>query len=173
MIAFTGLKKVGPRPDWYSFRGLIQHFRRASPPFHMRSFPPGSICPPVFLVFQHGGKREDPGDKVAISLFFFYWAWILALNKFITWSLTRAHSHKWPSLITNSFIYGFPRWSLTRAMTVSANKVKINRGYYTVARRYEFYFGVAKQYFTHSLRSFVKYCFFFTRKLNSYLQAAV
>ena len=33
------------------------------------------------------------------------------------------------------------------------------RGYYTVARRYEFYFRVAKQYFTHSLRSFVKYCF--------------
>ena len=26
-------------------------------------------------------------------------------------------------------------------------------------RRYEFYFRVAKQYFTHSLRSFVKYCF--------------
>ena len=28
-----------------------------------------------------------------------------------------------------------------------------------MARRYEFYFRVAKQYFTHSLRSFVKYCF--------------
>ena len=28
-----------------------------------------------------------------------------------------------------------------------------------VVRRYEFYFRVAKQYFTHSLRSFVKYCF--------------
>ena len=28
-----------------------------------------------------------------------------------------------------------------------------------VARKYEFYFRVAKQYFTHSLRSFVKYCF--------------
>ena len=25
----------------------------------------------------------------------------------------------------------------------------INRGYYTVARRYEFYFRVAKQYFTN------------------------
>ena len=35
----------------------------------------------------------------------------------------------------------------------------IHTGYYTVARRYEFYFRVAKQYFTHSLRSFVKYCF--------------
>ena len=28
-----------------------------------------------------------------------------------------------------------------------------------MARRYQFYFRVAKQYFTHSLRSFVKYCF--------------
>ena len=28
-----------------------------------------------------------------------------------------------------------------------------------MVRRYEFYFRVAKQYFTHSLRSFVKYCF--------------
>ena len=28
-----------------------------------------------------------------------------------------------------------------------------------MARRCEFYFRVAKQYFTHSLRSFVKYCF--------------
>ena len=28
-----------------------------------------------------------------------------------------------------------------------------------VVRRYEFYFRVAKKYFTHSLRSFVKYCF--------------
>ena len=36
---------------------------------------------------------------------------------------------------------------------------KIVPRYYTVARRYEFYFRVAKQYFTHSLRSFVKYCF--------------
>ena len=26
---------------------------------------------------------------------------------------------------------------------------RINRGYYTVARRYEFYFRVAKQYFTN------------------------
>ena len=35
----------------------------------------------------------------------------------------------------------------------------VERGYYMVARRYEFYFRVAKQYFTHSLSSFVKYCF--------------
>ena len=28
-----------------------------------------------------------------------------------------------------------------------------------MVRRYEFYFRVAKQYCTHSLRSFVKYCF--------------
>ena len=30
----------------------------------------------------------------------------------------------------------------------SENSIKINRGYYTVARRYEFYFRVAKQYFS-------------------------
>ena len=35
----------------------------------------------------------------------------------------------------------------------------IKTGYYKMARRYEFYFRVAKQYFTHSLHSFVKYCF--------------
>ena len=35
----------------------------------------------------------------------------------------------------------------------------INRGYYTVARRYEFYFRVAKQYFTNERSQWVKYCF--------------
>ena len=33
------------------------------------------------------------------------------------------------------------------------------RGYYTVARRYEFYFWVAKQYFTHECSEWVTYCF--------------
>ena len=33
------------------------------------------------------------------------------------------------------------------------------RGYYTVARRYEFYFRVAKQYFTKERGEGVKYCF--------------
>ena len=33
------------------------------------------------------------------------------------------------------------------------------RGYYTVARRYEFYFRVAKQYFTNKRSEWVKYCF--------------
>ena len=28
------------------------------------------ICPPGLLVFQHCGKLEDPGDKVAIRFFF-------------------------------------------------------------------------------------------------------
>ena len=35
----------------------------------------------------------------------------------------------------------------------------IYRGYYTVARRYEFYFRVAKQYFTNEHSEWVKYCF--------------
>ena len=35
----------------------------------------------------------------------------------------------------------------------------IYRGYYMVARRYEFYFRVAKQYFTNERSEWVKYCF--------------
>ena len=35
----------------------------------------------------------------------------------------------------------------------------LNRGYYTGARRYEFYFRVAKQYFTNERSEWVKYCF--------------
>ena len=35
----------------------------------------------------------------------------------------------------------------------------INTGYYTVARRYEFYFRVAKQYFTNERSEWVKYSF--------------
>ena len=35
----------------------------------------------------------------------------------------------------------------------------IYRGYYTVERRYEFYFRVAKQYFTNERSEWVKYCF--------------
>ena len=38
--------------------------------------------------------------------------------------------------------------------------VFMNRGYYTVARRYEFYFWVAKQYFTNECGKWVKYCLF-------------
>ena len=36
---------------------------------------------------------------------------------------------------------------------------KIHRGYCTVSRRYEFYFRVAKQYFTSERSECVKYCF--------------
>ena len=36
---------------------------------------------------------------------------------------------------------------------------RINRGYYTVALRYECYFRVAKQYFTNGRSESVKYCF--------------
>ena len=35
----------------------------------------------------------------------------------------------------------------------------IHRGHYTVARRYEFYFRVARQYFTNERSEWVKYCF--------------
>ena len=36
---------------------------------------------------------------------------------------------------------------------------RVYRGYYTEARRYEFYFRVAKQYFTNEHSEWVKYCF--------------
>ena len=36
---------------------------------------------------------------------------------------------------------------------------QLHRGYYTVARRYEFYFRVPKQYFTNERSEWVKYCF--------------
>ena len=32
MVSLRGQKKLAPRPDRSSFRGLIQNFRRASPP---------------------------------------------------------------------------------------------------------------------------------------------
>ena len=49
-------------------------------------------------------------------------------------------------------------------MTVTIKKQwfdwkEINRGYYMVARRYEFYFWVAKQYFTNERSEWVKYRF--------------
>ena len=34
-------------------------------------------------------------------------------------------------------------------MDITEKHIEIYRGYYTVARRYEFYFRVAKQYFTN------------------------
>ena len=39
------------------------------------------------------------------------------------------------------------------------SRVKLYRGYYMVARRYEFYFWVAKQYFMNERSEWVKYCF--------------
>ena len=49
-----------------------------------------------------------------------------------------------------------PQWSANiRGMTLN-----VYRGYYTVARRYEFYFRVAKQYFMNERSEWVKkYCF--------------
>ena len=37
--------------------------------------------------------------------------------------------------------------------------MQLYRGYYPMARRYEFYFWEAKQYFTNERREWVKYCF--------------
>ena len=41
MVSFRGQKKLGPRPDWSPLGGLIQNFRRASPPLSYAESPPG------------------------------------------------------------------------------------------------------------------------------------
>ena len=46
-----------------------------------------------------------------------------------------------------------------RLRQITQTSILINRGYYTVARRYEFYFRVAKQYFTNERSEWVKSCF--------------
>ena len=53
----------------------------------------------------------------------------------------------------------YPSKTFEKIILLCCSVLILYRGYYTVARRYDFYFLVAKQYFTHSLRSFVKYCF--------------
>ena len=40
MVSLRGQKKLGPRPDRSFFRGLIQNFRRASPPLSYAEPPP-------------------------------------------------------------------------------------------------------------------------------------
>ena len=40
MVSFRGQKKLESRPDWSPLRGLIQNFRRASPPLQVPP-PPG------------------------------------------------------------------------------------------------------------------------------------
>ena len=51
----------------------------------------------------------------------------------------------------------FENWGIFNNYSTSARW--ICRGYYTMARRYEFYFRVAKQYFTKERSEWVKYCF--------------
>ena len=49
-------------------------------------------------------------------------------------------------------------------------KKRIHRGYYTVRRRYEFYFPVAKQYFTNERSEWViKYCFWHEQNTRVYI----
>ena len=55
---------------------------------------------------------EHTKRQVKVSFFFFPEVrlyFLMFISTVRTWSLTRAHSRKWPTLITNSFIYGFPR----------------------------------------------------------------
>ena len=58
-------------------------------------------------------------------------------------------------VILTNISFGF----LCEPPPYSQFNIYIYRGYYTVARRYEFYFRVAKQYFTYERSEWVKYCF--------------
>ena len=44
MVSFRDQKKAWATPRSVSFRGLIQNFRRASPPFSYAESPPGFTC---------------------------------------------------------------------------------------------------------------------------------
>ena len=59
------------------------------------------------------------------------------------------------ALVLKVRVFGTRKWSII----ISDGWGRIYRGYYTVARRYEFYFRLAKQYFTNERSDWVKYCF--------------
>ena len=60
----------------------------------------------------------------------------------------------------NSFFqHGAWVWKCLRDHFKKFSRSCLYRGYYMVARRYEFYFRVAKQYFTNERSEWVKYCF--------------
>ena len=50
MVSFRGQKKLGPRPDRSPLGGLIQNFRRASPPLSYAGPPPWAFR---FFVFNY------------------------------------------------------------------------------------------------------------------------
>ena len=70
-----------------------------------------------------------------------------------------------PGVLTQTLGNIVGTWSAHWFMKVSVQFLRLcysgmtYRGYYTVARRYEFYFRVAKQYFTNERCEWVKYCF--------------
>ena len=58
-----------------------------------------------------------------------------------------------------SIVVIFILYAIRPASVVQRCNRYVYRGYYTVARRYVFYFRVAKQYFTNERSECVKYCF--------------
>ena len=69
MIAFKGQKKVGPSPVRSPLGGLIQNFRRASPPLSCGSPPPGKqieIAPSKIEVAV--SKIEIAVSKIEIAV---------------------------------------------------------------------------------------------------------
>ena len=77
------------------------------------------------------------------------------LLNFTMWVVSVANIHHICSVAARVLRYS----SLGLVCGVSWNSLNSCRGYYTVARRYEFYFRVAKQYFTNERSEFVKYVF--------------
>ena len=74
----------------------------------------------------------------------------------------RFMSHDVTMPIIVFFSLGTFKALLLNLLSFPLSKVADNlicRGYYTVVRRYEFYFLVAKQYFTKERSEWVKYCF--------------
>ena len=61
--------------------------------------------------------------------------------------------------VTTMFTYSHANTPLGQSERAYYLSYFINRGYYTGARRYEFYFRVAKQYFTNERSEWAKYCF--------------
>ena len=78
---------------------------------------------------------------LAISVVFFLVIWILLLFTL--------------NVKTRIVFVFFPHFK----WTISFSEL-LNRGYYTLVRRYEFYFRMAKQYFTNECSEWVKYCFY-------------
>ena len=93
-------------------------------------------------------RRCNPGRQILLTLLTWQHQQKKLLSLFLLWSVESILEY------TNYQSDCIPK-SNNKQETLQT----IYRGYYTVARRYEFYFRVAKQYFTNERSEWVKYCF--------------